>query len=98
MYVELIGSGPKLRRLAGFVPFEFLYDDLGQIVFIYRALTRFGTPKIWKNPCYADFFYSVCLFPLRNREFNIPSFVLPGKICDGMKFATKKVEFKKSIL
>ena len=66
--------------------------------FDYRALTRFGTPKIWKNPCYADFFYSVCLFPLRNREFNIPSFVLPGKICDGMKFATKKVEFKKSIL
>ena len=81
MYVELIGSGPKLRRLAGFVPFEFLYDDLGQIVFIYRALTRFGTPKIWKNPCYADFFTVYVSF-----RFEIASLTFHPSFCPA-KFA-----------
>ena len=41
MYVELIGSGPKLRRLAGFVPFEFLYGDFGQNVFIFALSIGF---------------------------------------------------------
>ena len=45
MYIELIGIGPKLRRFAGFVAFEFLYGDFGQNVFIFMFCVDFPNKK-----------------------------------------------------